>query len=94
MKHDRLKPIIQAVCYACDYGDNTNIKADELWERLFPLNQTMNNKHSIDAMYAIIHTTLEILKELECISVTDVEENLKANQDSVDIHNLVNNKKK
>lgn len=81
MTHDRLKPILQAICYACDYGNDTTLKADELYNQLFPLNQNMDNQHSKEALYSILHITLEILKELECTDVTDVEKKLGQNQD-------------
>lgn len=94
MKHDRLIPILQSVCYACDYDTNTNMKAEELWDKLVPLNQSMKNKHSLAAMYVIIDTALEIIKELECSNVINVEESLKEEVDLPCIQKPVKSKKK
>lgn len=90
MTHDRLKPIIQAICMACDYQDNDiKIKADEIWDTLFPINPTMNNKHSEMAVYAILHTALELAKEYECQHVNNATESLSQEEDSNDICPLV-----
>ena len=84
MNHDRLKPILQAVVACNDYGKDTNMKTDELWDRLVPLGHSINEKDSILPLYAIIHTTLGIIKEIEekeieCTNV-NVEKSISLNE--------------
>ena len=77
MTHDRLDIILQGVCIACDYqGRDSLIKLSELKEFLRPINHNMNNKHSLEAMYGILATTLDIIKEMEHDNPEISEENI------------------
>ena len=89
MKHDRFEPLLEAICYAYDYGSDSHYKAQELINMLRPLGSQVNNKDALQAMYGILHYALEIIGELECINVTDVEKKSEVNQDSKDIKILV-----
>ena len=77
MTRDRLDPILQGICYANDYGKDSIIKAMELKCQLFPLGATMDNKTTLEAMYGIIHTALQIVEELEGVEFTVEEQKLK-----------------
>jgi hypothetical protein len=81
MKHNRLKPLLEAICYAYDYGKDSTIKANELEELLRPLGAEIDNKNGLEAMYGLLHFSLEIIKELECGNVKIVEKNLKQKED-------------
>ena len=95
MNRDRLDPIIQAICRCYDYdGYDTLIKTSELKERLNPINHSINNKHSVEAIYAILQVALNLIEELECTNATTVDENSKENQDLQIIASHVNQQKK
>lgn len=84
--HFRMKPIIQGICRCYDYlGADAIIKAEELENSLHPINQSMDNKHSLEALYVILATTMKLIEELECTNVTTVDEtdkiNVKSNPD-------------
>ena len=93
MKHDDLKPIVQAVCFACDYGTSSMIKAEQLWNQIIPLSPNVNTKDALPALYGIIQVTLKLIEEIECSSVTNVEESLAKSKDSLDTARIVNQKK-
>ena len=80
MNHDKLKPILRSVVFACDYDTSTVIKSEELWERIFPLTPDINPNVAIPALYGIIQTSLNLLKELECTDVV-VEESISLLED-------------
>jgi hypothetical protein len=75
MKHSSFEPIIEAVCYAYDYGEDSTTKSQEVIEILFPLGSEVDKKTALRASYAILYHTLEIIKELECINVVSAVEN-------------------
>ena len=81
MNHNRFEPIIQAICYAYDYGSDSAYKAQELINMLRPLGSQVNNKSGLEASYGILHYTLEIIKELECTNVVKVNESLPQKED-------------
>ena len=81
MQHDRFEPIIQAICYAYDYGSDSSYKAQELINMLRPLGSQVNNKSGLEASYGILHYTLEIIKELEFTNVVKVNESLPQKED-------------
>ena len=89
MNHDRFEPIVNAICYAYDYGSDSHMKAQELLNMLRPLGSQVDTKHGLEAMYGILHYTLEIIGELECMNAIDAENKLKVNQDSKDTKTLV-----
>jgi len=74
MTYDRLDPIILAVCHAYDYDKDSGIKLSEIKELLFPLGNQMNDKTALISLYGIITVSLEMIKEIECLDVTSVDE--------------------
>ena len=81
MKHDRFEPLVEAICYMYDYGSDSHMKAQELLNILRPLGSQVDNKSALEASYGILHYTLEIIGELECMNAIDVENKLKVSQD-------------
>ena len=74
MNHDRLDVLIESLCYMYDYGKDSNVKALELKDMLRSINPSINNDNVSVGLYAMLHSVLEILKELECTDVIDVKE--------------------
>lgn len=81
VNHDKLLPILEAICFSCDYGKDSRIKAEELMDRIRPLNQNLEHKDGVNGMYGILHFTLEILKDLECTNVVNAEKSLSQKKD-------------
>ena len=74
MTHDRFDKLIEGICYAYDYGSDSHMKAIELRERLRPLGSQVEPQTGLEALYGIIAVSLELTKELECMSAITVEE--------------------
>lgn len=74
MLHDRLRPILDAYCYANDYGKDSRDKADSLSKDIVPLGASVDKKTTLIALYAIINTSIQLVNELEGI---DIQEKVK-----------------
>lgn len=95
MTHDRLRPIVEAICMANDYeGYDIQIKTDQIMSLLHPINPTMNHINAELSIYAILQIVLDITKELEeWNNANTVKESLNQNQDLNDICPLVQREK-
>jgi hypothetical protein len=76
MKHNDLLPILEGVCLASDYGRDSKMKAEELYNKLFPLNHTINDKVAESVLKGIVYHCAGLMKEIECSNVVTVTESL------------------
>ena len=74
MTHDRFDGIIEGLCHAYDYGNNSHIKVSEIKEMLRPLGAKVEPKTGLEALYGIIAISLKLISELEDHRVVDAEE--------------------
>ena len=97
MTHDRFDGIIEGLCHAYDYGNNSHMKSVEIKEMLRPLGSQIEPKTGLEALYGIIAISLKLIEELECTKVIDAEESSSQKQDlanTVKDAQLSQNKKK
>jgi len=83
MVHNQLLPLLEAVCYAFDYGKDSHTKALELKDKLIPLSSQVDRTNGLEALYGIIAISLKLTEELECINV-NVEESSSQKVDLLD----------
>jgi len=77
MNRDRLDPILQGLCYAYDYDKDSVVKANEIKGQLFALGAELDKQTTLKALYAIIHTSLKLVEELEGVTFDEVDEDIK-----------------